>query len=277
MCPRNWESTHDAMRRLNPSLIYCSVTGFGASGDLKNWAAYDHIVQAMSGIMWMNGEPTQGPLKVGIPFADTFSGYLAAFAIMTALFQRSRSGAGQFIDVGMLDATMVLLSQAVASYQLSGKMPIRTGNRGYRLTATADTYETRDGYLSIGANHQHQFEALCRCLGRAELLEDPRFEDFQNREENREALRKIIADLLLEQSAQDLEKVLADAGVPVAKVRTVPETLAHSQMRSRDLFVRASIPGRKESVQLTGSGFRFSDDVCLGAKPLCRKSVSTLM
>src|SRR6202008_2751636 len=110
-----------ALKAINPKLIYCSLTGFGGTGELKEWAAYDHIIQAMSGIMWLNGEPTQGPLKVGLPFADTFSGYVAAFSIMTALFQHQRTGQGQFIDVGMLDATLMLLSQGVATYGMSGK------------------------------------------------------------------------------------------------------------------------------------------------------------
>lgn len=160
----------------------------------------------------------------------------------------------------MLDATLVLLGQAIASVQLSGKAPLRTGNRGYRLTATADTYETKDGYLSIGANHQHQFEALCKVLGRDDLLKDPRFADFQTRSTHYQVLRDTMAQLFANQSAEELEQKLAAVQVPAAKVRSVPEVLQHPHVKNRDLFVDTTVPGIGHPVQLTSSGFRFSPD-----------------
>jgi crotonobetainyl-CoA:carnitine CoA-transferase CaiB-like acyl-CoA transferase len=248
---------YTSIHALNPRAIYCSITGFGASGELRNWAAYDHIVQAMSGIMWLNGEPDQGPLKVGMPFSDTFSGYLAAFAVMTALFQRERTGLGQQIDVGMLDATLVLLAQGIATFEVGGMAPIRTGNRGYRLVATADTYETQDGYLSIGANHPHQFESMCRAMGRPDLLLDRRFADSAARAENNDALHAELAAWFGKQSAAALERTLAEAGVPAAKVRDIPEIMRHPHVQGRDLFVDADVPGLDRSLQLAGTGFRF--------------------
>jgi crotonobetainyl-CoA:carnitine CoA-transferase CaiB-like acyl-CoA transferase len=251
----------ESMKALNPKLIYCSLTGFGGSGELKDWTAYDHIIQAMSGVMWLNGEPDQGPLKVGLPFADTFSGYVAAFALMAALFQRERTGEGQFIDIGMLDATLMLLSQGIASYQMSGAPPIRTGNRGYRLVATADTYQTRDGYLSIGANHQHQFVAMCEALGWNDILADERFADHRARSANNDALRVVLQGHFAMEDAQVLEQKLAAAKVPVAKVRSIPEILQHEHVKQRDLFVEAEVPGVAQPVKLTGSGFRFGPDL----------------
>lgn len=247
----------ESIQAINPDVIYASITGFGASGSLKDWTAYDHIVQAMSGIMWLNGEPDQGPLKVGLPFADTFSGYVCAFAIMTALFRRARTGQGQNIDVGMLDATLVLLSQGIATYGLGGGMPIRTGNRGYRLVATADTYETADGYLAIGANHQHQFEAMCRLLGHEDILADPRFATHAARSENNDALHALLVRFFKEQSAELLESRLAAAHVPAAMVRNIPQIVEHDHVKTRDLFVQAEVPGMADPVPLTGTGFRF--------------------
>lgn len=258
--PKKLGIDYDSLKALRPDLVYCSLTGFGSTGPLRDWTAYDHIVQAMSGIMWMNGEPDQGPLKVGLPFADTFSGYVAAFAIMTALLQRERRGLGQFIDLGMLDATLMLLSQGIATFQMSGKMPIRTGNRGYRLTATADTYQTRDGYISIGANHQHQFEAMCRALGWPQFLADPRFVDFDARTQHNDALRAAFVALFLERSADEVEQLLAAASVPVAKVRKIDEVLAHPHVVARDLMIEAAVPGIAAPVRLSGLGFRFGDD-----------------
>ena len=248
---------YDSLRGLKPDIIYCSITGFGANGELRNWTAYDHIVQAMSGIMWLNGEPEQGPLKVGLPFSDTFSGYLAAFSIMTALFQRQRTGRGQNIDIGMLDATLVLLAQGIATYEVGGTAPVRTGNRGYRLIATADTYATHDGYLAIGANHPHQFVAMCKALGRTDWLDDPRYADPGSRAANNDALREDLARHFAGQSADELEGSLAAAGVPAAKVRDIPEIVRHPHVQSRDLFVSAHVPGLEKTLQLAGSGFRF--------------------
>jgi CoA:oxalate CoA-transferase len=250
----------EQIRQINASIIYCSLTGFGATGAFRDRPAYDHIVQAMSGIMWLNGEPDQGPLKVGMPFADTFSGYVAAFAIMTSLFQRERTGAGQFIDVGMLDATLMLLSQGVASYQMSGQAPIRTGNRGYRLVATADTYATADGYLAIGANHQHQFEALCGALDRKDLLADPRFADHRSRSQNNDLLHTILVELFAGQRADELEQKLAESQVPAAKVRSIAEIIVHPHVKTRDLFVETTVPGFDRTIRLTSSGFRLGPD-----------------
>jgi crotonobetainyl-CoA:carnitine CoA-transferase CaiB-like acyl-CoA transferase len=252
---------YEALKAINPKLIYCSLTGFGGTGELKEWAAYDHIIQAMSGIMWLNGEPTQGPLKVGLPFADTFSGYVAAFSIMAALFQRERGGQGQFIDISMLDATLMLLSQGIATYQMSGVTPIRTGNRGYRLVATADTYPTRDGFLSIGANHQHQFVAMCQALDLGYILQDPRFATHHERTANNDALRAVLERHFADLNAEEAEQKLAAAKVPVSKVRTIPEILDHPHVRQRDMFVETVVPGMEQPVQLTGSGFRFGPDL----------------
>jgi CoA:oxalate CoA-transferase len=258
--PKNLGIDYESLKAINPGIIYASITGFGASGELKDWAAYDHIVQAMSGIMWLNGEPDQGPLKVGLPFADTFSGYLCAFAIMTALFQRTRTGMGQNIDVGMLDATLVLLAQGIATFEIGGTTPIRTGNRGYRMVATADTYETRDGFLSIGANHQHQFEAMARALGHGDMLSDPRFATHEARSENNDALRGLLERFFADQSASELELTLAAVGVPVAKVRNIPEIVRHAHIQERDLFIQTRVPGLDRALPLAGSGFRFNDE-----------------
>lgn len=258
--PKKLGIDYESIKAVNPNVIYASITGFGANGSLKDWTAYDHIVQAMSGIMYLNGEPDQGPLKVGLPFADTFSGYLCAFAIMTALFRRSRTGQGQNIDVGMLDATLVLLSQGIATYGLGGGLPIRTGNRGYRMVATADTYATRDGYLSIGANHQHQFEAMCRVLGHEDLLADPRFATHAARNDNNGALHDMLVRFFAEQSAETLETQLAAAGVPAAMVRNIAQIVEHEHVRTRDLFVEAQVPGLDHKIRLTGSGFRFDEE-----------------
>ncbi|MCO6383439.1 MAG: CoA transferase [Vannielia sp.] len=254
---------YDSLLEENPNLIYCAISGFGATGPMREWPAYDHIVQAMSGIMWVNGEPDQGPLKVGLPFADTISGYVAAFSIVNALFQRQRDGGPQFIDVGMLDATLMLLSQAIAVADMSGELPIRTGNRGYRLVATADTYATADGHIAIGANHQHQFEKLCEVLGIADIAGDPRFATHQARVENNDELRAVLVEFFGRQKASELEDKLASQQVPAAMVRNVIEAVGMPHSQERNLFVDTRVPGIDRALKLTGAGFRFGHDGAL--------------
>jgi crotonobetainyl-CoA:carnitine CoA-transferase CaiB-like acyl-CoA transferase len=253
----------ERLRAVNPRLISCSISGFGQTGPLRDWAAYDHIVQAMSGIMSVNGEPDGEPLKMGGPGVDIFSGFAGAYAIVAAVLQRERAGPGspgQRIDLAMLDTAMVLMAPAIATYLLSGEPPRRTGNRGYRLVVTSDTYATADGYLSIGANHQAQFERLCAVLGVPELPRDPRFADHPGRIEHAEALRAILVDLFAGRSAAELEPLLAAEQVPVSRVRTIPEIVAHPHTGVREIVQDAALPGRAEPARVVGAGFRYAHD-----------------
>jgi CoA:oxalate CoA-transferase len=252
----DWES----VAPLNNRLIYCSITGFGQTGELRDWAAYDHIIQAMSGLTLLNGEPDQGPLKVGIPLSDCFAGYVSAYAILAALLQRGNSGTGQCIDVAMLDATMVLMSNAIAGFLVNGQMPPRTGNRGFRLVATSDTYQTKDGYIAIGANHQPQFEKMCEVLDIPEILADPRFAKHDARMNHNDEMYEVLKDVFATRSAAELEPKLAAAKVPVSKVRDIAEAKDHPHLQERDLFVEATVPGRDDPATIIGAGFRFEHD-----------------
>jgi CoA:oxalate CoA-transferase len=252
----DWE----ALKGINPRLIHCSISGFGQVGPLRDWPAYDHIVQAMSGVMLMNGEPDQEPLRVGIPIADCFSGVLAAHAITAALLRRERSGEGQAIDIAMLDALLSLMPQAMATARIAGAPPPRRGNRGFRLVATSDTYRTADGWLSIGANHQPQIEALFTVLERPDILSDPRFATHKARMANGPALRDVLQAILATCSAADLETRLAEAKVPASKVRDVLEVADHPHLAARDFFFAADVPGLDAPVRISGSGIRTEAD-----------------
>jgi CoA:oxalate CoA-transferase len=263
----------DRLSGLNPRLVYCSISGFGQTGELRDWAAYDHIVQAMSGIMSVNGEPDGEPLKMGGPGVDLFAGYAAAYAIVVALLQRERSGAdspGQYIDLAMLDAALVLMTPTVVTYLLSGVPPRRTGNRGFRLVVTSDTYETRDGYLSIGANHQRQWDKLCRVLGVEELASDPRFANHEARLENARELREILVDLFRSRSGAELEPLLAAEQVPVSRVRTIPEIISHPHVAERSILLETELPGTERPARVVGAGFRFAHDGPVAPGPVPR-------
>ncbi|HEY5208179.1 MAG TPA: CoA transferase [Stellaceae bacterium] len=249
-----------ALQAINPKLVYASISGFGQTGMMRDWPAIDHIVQAISGLMQVNGEPDQDPLRIGIPVADTFSGFLAAYSILAALLQRARTGTGQVIDVGMLDAALVMMSQIIPGVVLTGEPPKRSGNRGFRMVAGSDTYKTRDGFICIGANWQPQFEGLCRVLGEEWLLTDPRFIDDDARMKNTVALRAELQRAFSEKSAAELEGKLAAAKVPAGKVRNLLETIAHPHVAEREFFNNVDVPGLDSPATLAGAGFRFAHD-----------------
>lgn len=246
----------DSQRARNGGLIYCRISGFGSGGPLAEWTAYDHIVQAMSGMMWLNG--TDGPLKVGISLADIFAGHSAAQAILAALVRRGRDGRGEVIDVSMLDCMLALSGQYITRHSITGMEPDRGGNAGFKRVVTSDTYQTRDGYIAIGANHQHQYEALCRGLGCPELITDPRFAEFENRCLNARELKSELQAVLLTWSADDAEVALSKLSVPVSKVRSLVEILDHEQIADRGFLRQATAPGIDAPFQVAGLGYTFT-------------------
>ncbi len=251
----DWE----AVKEINPRIVYCSITGFGQNGSMRDWPAYDHVVQAVSGVMMTNGEPGGGPLKVGFPLSDTFSGFMAAYAILAALLQRGSEGEGQAIDVSLMDATMVMLAQVVAGTALTGQAPKRTGNRGFRLVSTSDTYKTRDGYLAIGANHQHQVVNLFKVLGTEHLLADPRFATDAARIENNDTLHEILTGIFAARSAAELEPALVQAQVPAGRVRGLDEVIDDPHVAERGLLVKTELPNGQFS-RIVGKGYRSTAD-----------------
>lgn len=250
----DWES----LRAVNPGLVYASISGFGQTGTLRDWTAYDHIVQAMSGIMWMNGNPDEEPMKVGFPIIDTFTGYMAVIGLLAALHKRQQTGIGDFVDVAMLDSAFNLMGAAIPTYFYTGEVRGRTGNKGYRLVATSETYRTADGYISIGANHQHQIVALCEVLHCEWLLEDPRFAVHGDRVANHEALRRALEEIFREHNGEDIEPQLAARHVPVAFVRNLGQVLKHEHFVERDIFLNAELPGSEVPLKTVGPGFQLS-------------------
>lgn len=245
---------YDVLSADNPSIILLSLSGFGQSGPLKDWGAYDHIAQAVSGMAMMNAG-NDGPQKVGMPIIDSFSGYLGAFAILAALRKRDATGRGEHLDVSMLDAALKLIATSVSVYFYTGEAPMGTGNRGYRLVATAEYYPTADGWIALGANHQHQIEAMFRAFGHPDMIADPRFADHRARVENYDALKAWLTAYLATRSAAELEAELTAAGVPAAMIRDVGQIVEHPHIRRRGLLEDVLLPGSEDPLKVVGSGF----------------------
>ena len=161
---------YERLKAIKPDLIYCAISGFGQDGPLRLNPAYDQIVQGLSGVMSVTGDAQSAPLRVGYPVADTMGGITAAYAISAALFRRERTGEGEFIDVSMLESTLVAMGWVVSNWLIAGVRPEPMGNEN--MTASpSGTFRTGEGLLNIAANQQQQFEALCRLIGRPELAE----------------------------------------------------------------------------------------------------------
>ncbi|HEX6979178.1 MAG TPA: CaiB/BaiF CoA-transferase family protein [Alphaproteobacteria bacterium] len=248
-----------SLRAEKPDLIYCAISGFGQNGPLRDNPAYDQIVQGMSGVMSVTGDETSAPLRVGYPVCDTVGGITAAFAIASALYGKQVSGTGQYIDVSMLEATLVTLGWAVSNWLIAGVPPKPMGNEN--MTASpSGTFRTGDGFLNIAANKQEQFETLCRLVGRPELAADRRFAEREARKRNRYALRDELEKALAGRGAAAWEALFNANGVPAGRILSVPEVLEHPQVRHRDLLQHfAAVPGVDRPVTVVRGGFRLSD------------------
>ncbi len=247
-----------ALRALQPRLVYCAISGFGQDGPLRDNPAYDQIVQGLSGVMSVTGDAQSAPLRVGYPVSDTIGGLTAALAICGALVRCGRTGEGETIDVSMLEATLVTMGWQVSNWLIAGVEPQALGNENM-TAAPSGTFATGEGVLNIAANKQDQFEKLCRLLGRDELASDPRFAAREARKKNRYALKAELEIALSERSARDWALALNAAGVPAGEVLTVPQALSHPQVEGRGLVRRfGRAPGLDRELAVVRAGFRLA-------------------
>lgn len=231
------------LEEANPRLVYCAISGFGQDGPLRDRPAYDQIVQGVSGMMSATGTEQTGPLRAGYPVADTLGGMTAAFAIASALVHRDRTGEGVQVDVSMLESAMTAMGWVVSNHLIAGQEPVPMGNDNF-TAAPSGTFTTGKGMLNISANEQRQFVTLCGLLDRPDLCDDPRFAERTARKLHRQALTTELEAALATRSAAEWETVLAAAGVPAARVLTVPEALDQDQIRARGFVHDLPFPGR---------------------------------
>lgn len=252
---------YEACRALRPNIIFCSVSGYGQDGPLRDYPAIDNIVQATSGLMSLQGEPDGEYMRVGFPVVDTYTGTLAAMAILGALVRRNATGEGQCIDVAMLDATMVMMASAAVPYLVTGKALPRTGNTGYSGQPTAGMFRTRDGaQISLGVVQPVQFERLCAVLDRPDLLTDPRFASPDLRRANGPALTEILAEEFHKRDGADWEALLSAAGAPCGVMRDVPQALEMPHLKARGVVAPIAIDGLPDGADAAAIGAGFVAD-----------------
>jgi crotonobetainyl-CoA:carnitine CoA-transferase CaiB-like acyl-CoA transferase len=217
-----------------PGLIHCRISGFGADGPLGGLPGYDAILQAMTGLMSVNGDANTGPMRLGTAVVDMGTGLYSAIGILMALQERTRSGVGQYLDMTLYDCGMALLHPQAANYFLNGKRPTGTGNPHPNLVPY-DKFPTRTCEIFIASGNNGQFRKMCEIIGRPDMADDPRFASNAERNVNRDALREQLAAAFVEQDGNELALKLIRGGVPAGPVLPVDEATAAPHTAHREM------------------------------------------
>ena len=242
---------------LNPRLIYCSVTGFGQTGPYAARAGYDFMIQGLSGIMDLTGEPDGGPQKMGVAFADIFTGLYGVIAIQAALTERTRTGRGQHIDMALYDCMAGVLANQAMNYLASGESPKRMGNAHPNI-APYQTFEVSDGHVIVAVGNDNQFGRLAQVLELGSLPHDPRFESNGLRVSNRAELSAILSQVTVNWQRDALLAALESAGVPAGPINTVGDMFADPQIKARGLQIAPEgIPGLRTPIVMSQSQLSF--------------------
>ena len=230
---------YEDMAKINPALIYCSITGFGLTGPKANDAAYDFMIQGMGGLMSVTGgaEGSVGgePQKVGVPIIDIMTGMYAAIGVLAAVANRNETGQGEHIDLGMLDVSVAMLANQAMNYLVSGQTPVRRGNRHPNIQPQ-NVYPVSDGYIVLAVGNDGQFEKFCNCIGQPELAKDPKFATNVARVENLEELEAILKLALAGGTISHWVETFAQAGVPSGPINTIDRVFQEPQVQHRNML-----------------------------------------
>jgi crotonobetainyl-CoA:carnitine CoA-transferase CaiB-like acyl-CoA transferase len=228
-----------SLAKINPRLIYCSVTGFGQTGPRKAEPAYDFLIQAMGGLMSITGErddlPGGGPQKVGVPIVDLVTGVYSALGIVAALVRRNETGQGEHIDVAMLDVQVGLLANQAMNFLLGNKLPKRTGTAHPNIQPQR-TFACQDGDIVLVVGNDAQFASLCRVIGMPEMADDERYRSNSQRVQNKTTLDPILDRTFASRTREHWLRILKEANVPAGSINSVPEVFAEPQVVHRQML-----------------------------------------
>lgn len=235
------ELTYEALRPVNPRLIYCAISGFGMTGPYRNHPGYDLIAQALGGIMSVTGEKGGRPQKVGTALSDITAGMVAAYAIAAALYGRERTGKGEFIDVSLLDGQIAIMAPRIVSFLVSGVEPRPAGSTDSPITLY-QPLPTADRDIVVATGTESLWQRFCRATGLEYLLEDPRFRTNRDRTVHKVDLLPVVESRLKTRSAAYWLEVLTAAGVPCAPIQYLSEVVSHPQVQAREMIVEVEHP-----------------------------------
>jgi len=247
---------YESLRKINPRLIYCSITGFGQDGPYANLAGYDYIVQGMSGFMSITGEPDGEPMKAGVAIADIFTGIYAVTAIQAALIHAMKSGEGQHIDMALLDVQAGILANQNMNYLISGIAPEKLGNAHPNISPY-EVIPTQDGHLILAVGNDGQFRRFCRILGMEAIADDERFATNKARVANRGEVRRLILAQTAKWKKAELLAACGENAVPAGPINSIAEMFDDRQVKARGLRIDLEaadgtvIPGVRSPIVLS--------------------------
>ena len=242
--------------KINPNLIYCSISGFGQEGPMAQRAAYDYVVQATAGIIALTGEPERIPIRCAGAISDYGTGLWSVVAVLFALMERERTGKGQHIDMAMNDTTMLYLSHVAAMYFADGLTPNRVGN-GHEKIVPTDVYQTKDEPLMVLCGNDGMLERLAKAIGRPDMLDDPRFRTNIDRSANLSPLGEIMREAMLTDTRANWEKRLSEADVAFAPIRSIEEAYTADDVVERNMVMELQ-HGSGETFRVLGSPLKMS-------------------
>lgn len=229
------------LHKLNPRLIYCSISGYGRTGPYADRPGYDFIIQAEGGIMGVTGPVEGPPYRVGVSIVDITTGIFASSAILAALRARDQTGVGQLLDLSLLDSVVSLLANVASNYLVGGVEPRRMGNAHFNI-APYEVFQASDRWFALGAANARQWEMLCKVVGRPELIEDARFATNQDRVANRDALVAELGEAFATREASIWLQKLQEVGIPCGLISTIQDVFNHPQAQARNLKVEIEHP-----------------------------------
>ncbi|MFN8412463.1 MAG: CoA transferase [Anaerolineales bacterium] len=248
---------YETLHELNPKLIYCSITGFGQTGSMKDKPGYDFMIQALGGLMSITGEPEGEPMKTGVAVVDLFAGQNAIIAILAALQARTLTGKGQHLDIALFDSQLGWLANVASNYLISGKLPKRHGNAHPNIVPY-QSFQASDGWFAIAVGNDRQFARLSEMLGQPEWGMDARFSTNAARVENREALIPLLVSVFKSASVAEWLRKLDEAEIPCGPINNFEQVFSMQNVQEREMLVKMKHPTIGE-LPLVGSPLKMSD------------------
>ena len=249
--------SYDKLKEINPRLIYCSISGFGQDSPMRDLPAYDIVAQGMSGMMSITGYPNDPPARVGSSLGDVSAGLYAVTGILLALYNREKTGKGQYVDIAMLDSVFAFIETNVVRHTIGGVHPTRVGAR-HPLSAPFDIYMCKDAYVIIAVASDHHFAKLCEMIGQPDLIKDPKFDSDPHRSENDVELKAILEKFLADYTVDEAMKMMQERSIPCGPLCTVDEACQNPSILARDMLVEIDQPGAGK-LKITGNPMKLSD------------------
>jgi formyl-CoA transferase len=254
---RNWGLDYDTLRKINPRLVYASITAYGQDGPYRDRPGYDMVLSAVGGLMWITGERDGTPCKVGVAITDVLTGIYTSGAITSALLWRERTGRGQYLDVSLLDAQVSALANIASNYLVAGQEATRWGT-AHESIVPYQVFPTKDRPIAIAVANQKLWVNFCKLVDKQEWMDDPRFESNPKRVENREALLPLIDELFSQKTCDEWMDMLVGASIPCGPVNNMEHLFSDPQVQHRDMVAEVPHP-TIGTLRLAGIPVKYSE------------------